>query len=264
MVAMKIQILERTDRELRFVLSDTNPQFANMLRRACVGEVSILAVENVDFIENDSALYDEVIAHRLGMMPLQFDTKVFKSRNDCDCEGKGCTNCQIVLVLDKKGPSVVTAKDIKSADPTTAKPLFDDTIIVELFEGQKLKVDMTASLGTGRDHAKYQAARCWYRYYPIVEQHNKVTNGYEVEKICAHGAVRVKDGKLEVGNDCDLSCKIAQTAEPKGAIEIKGDDSKFIFFVESISGLKSEEIVLAAVDVLKSKTKEFEKQVSAL
>src|SRR3989344_1573873 len=261
---MKIQILERTDRELKFVLSDSNPQFANMLRRAAVGEVPVLAVDTVDFYSNDSALYDEVLAHRLGMMPLQFDTKVFKTRDNCDCEGKGCSNCQIVLVLDKKGPAVVTAKDIKSADSETAKPLFEDTIIVELFEGQKLKADMTASLGTGRDHAKYQAARCWYRYYPMVKQYNKVTNGYEVEKACAHGAVKVKDGKVEVSPECDLSCKIAQTAEPKGAVEVKGDETKFIFFVESISGLKSEEIVQKAIDVIKDKAKEFEKQVGSL
>ena len=85
-----------------------------------------------------------------------------------------------------------------------------------------------------------------------------------MKKIYTYIKGSVKEGKVEVSPECDLSCKIADAAEPKGAVEVKGDETKFIFFVESISGLKSEEIVQKAIDVIKDKAKEFEKQASAL
>ena len=261
---MKIKILSKDEREIKFVLEDSNPQFANALRRIMIAEVPILAIDNVTFYYNDSALYDEILAHRLGMIPLWFDKKTFVEPDKCSCEGKGCSNCQIVFVIDKKGPCTVFSKDMKSADVGVAKPLFDDIPIVELFEGQRLKAEAIARLGFGKDHAKWQAARAWYRYYPIVEQKAKVTNGHEVEKACPQGAIRVINGKVEVGPECDLSCRADKVAKPAGAFVLKGDDTKFIFNVESISGLSAEEIVLKAVEVLKAKAKEFGKQIGKL
>jgi len=261
---MKIKMLSKDERKLRFILEDVTPQFANALRRIMMSDVPVLAVDNVSFINNDSALYDEVVAHRLAMVPLWFDTKTFKTPDDCDCEGKGCSNCQIVFVIDKKGPASVVSKDMKSADTAAAKPLMDDMPIAELYEDQKLKAEATAKLGVGKDHAKWQAARVWYGYLPVVEQKTKVTNGHEVEQACPHGAIKVIDGKVEVGPDCDLSCHADRAAKPEGAFTLKGDDTKFVFTVESISGLTAEEIVMKAADILKDKAKEFGKEVDSL
>lgn len=261
---MKIKIISKDEREVKFVLEDSNPQFANALRRIMMSEVPVLAVDHVTFYYNDSALYDEVVSHRLGMVPLWFDTKTFVEPGKCDCEGKGCSNCQIVFVIDKKGPCTVLSKDMKSADVGIAKPLFADVPIAELFEGQRLKAEAVAKLGRGKEHAKFQAAQAWYKYYPVVEQKAKVTNGHEVEKACPQGAIRVVDGKVEAGPDCDLSCHADDVAKPKGAFVLKGDDTKFVFTIESISGLAAEQIILKAVDVLKAKAKEFGKAVGKL
>jgi DNA-directed RNA polymerase subunit D len=261
---MKIKILSKDERKIRFILEDSTPQFANALRRIMMSEVPVLAVDTVCFYNNDSALYDEVISHRFGMVPLWFDAKTFKTPDDCDCEGKGCSNCQIVFVVDKKGPATVLSKDMKSADAAVAKPLVDDMPIAELFEGQRLKAEATAKLGFGKEHAKWQASRVWYGYLPIVEQKEKVTNGHDVEKACAHGAVKVVDGKVEVSPDCDLSCHADRAAKPEGAFVLKGDDTKFVFTVESISGLTAEDIILKAADILRDKAKEFGKEVEGL
>ena len=53
-------------------------------------------------------------------------------------------------------------------------------------------------------------------------------------------------------------------ADPKGSLEITGDDTKFIFTVESISGLKAEDIALASVDIIKKKLKDFDKAVKKI
>ena len=46
---MKLRVLNKTDTELKFLLEDSNPQFANALRRIMITEITILAIESVDF-----------------------------------------------------------------------------------------------------------------------------------------------------------------------------------------------------------------------
>jgi hypothetical protein len=55
-----------------------------------------------------------------------------------------------------------------------------------------------------------------------------------------------------------------KVAQPEGVLEVSGDPTKFIFHVESISGLDAEEIVLIAVDILKKKVKNFQKELKKL
>ena len=47
-----------------------NISLANALRRS-VGDVPVLAISECDIYKNDTVLYDEVIAHRLGLVPLK-------------------------------------------------------------------------------------------------------------------------------------------------------------------------------------------------
>jgi DNA-directed RNA polymerase subunit D len=260
---MKIEILSKTDREIRFVVEGIRPAFANALRRACMGEVPVLAVNTVDFTANDSVLYDEVIAHRLALVPLVFDPKNYNLSGECKCEGKGCTNCQVTLVLDKKGPATVFSKDLKSS-ADDVEPLFPDMPITELSEGQKIKLEATAMLGLGKTHAKWQASRASYRYYPIVDIKGKISNADELVKICPKGAITSEDGKISISSECDTCQECVKAAKPAGSLVIRGDPSKMIFIVESISGLSAEEIVSQAVDALRAKTKEFAKQVKGL
>ena len=70
---MNIKILEKSDMKVRFLLEKASPAFANALRRVAKNEVPTLAIEYVDFEENTSGMFDELIAHRLGLIPLTFD-----------------------------------------------------------------------------------------------------------------------------------------------------------------------------------------------
>lgn len=251
-----MKMLGKSDNEIRFVFEGM-PQLANALRRIAKSEVPVLAVDDVDFLENESALYDEVIAHRLGLVPLTFDSKVMNLKEECKCEGKGCSLCSVVLVLDKKGPCIVRAGDMKSSDKTV-KPVFPEMPIVELQDGEKLKIEATAVLGQGKDHAKWQSAIAYYQYYPIIEKFPLPEEKYV--EVCPKGALKIESGKLVLTEDCNLSLE----CEKLGGIKISGDKNKFIFTLETVSGLKPEEIFLRAVDVLEKKAKDFGKQVGKL
>src|SRR3989338_6455130 len=112
---MHVSVLSKSDQKLEFVLSDTTPAFANALRRAMISEVSTLAVDYVDILDNTSILFNEVLAHRIGLMPLEFEPGKLNKVEDCKCEGKGCALCQVVLALKRTGPCFVYSKDFKSA-----------------------------------------------------------------------------------------------------------------------------------------------------
>jgi DNA-directed RNA polymerase subunit D len=120
-------------------------------------------VEEVDFTNNDSILYNEVIAHRLALIPLVFEADKFHFKEEKHEGEKSCQFCEVVFSISKKAPGMIYAKDMKSSNPDV-KPLFPDTPIIELFGEEKLKLEATARLGYGKQHAKFKAAVTNYRY----------------------------------------------------------------------------------------------------
>lgn len=160
---MKVKILKKNEMEVSFSVEGISPGFANALRRIMMTEVPTMAIEFVDFKKNDSALPDEILANRLGQIPLKFDKKAYDLPEECKCEGKGCSRCQVELVLKEKGPKVVYSGDLKSKAKDVA-PVFDNIPIVELFEDEELQFEAIAQLGLGRQHIKWQAAVVGYNY----------------------------------------------------------------------------------------------------
>ena len=68
---MEIRVLSNVKEEgkLSFIIKDSTPAFANTLRRIMIEEVPTMAIEEIEFRKNNSILYDEIIAHRLGLTP---------------------------------------------------------------------------------------------------------------------------------------------------------------------------------------------------
>ncbi|MFB6076551.1 MAG: DNA-directed RNA polymerase subunit D, partial [Candidatus Nanohaloarchaea archaeon] len=65
---MEITITDETDDTVEFDIEDASPAFANALRRTMIGDVPTLAIETVTVTENNSGLFDEILAHRLGLL----------------------------------------------------------------------------------------------------------------------------------------------------------------------------------------------------
>jgi DNA-directed RNA polymerase subunit D len=162
---MKIKILKKNKDEINFAVEEINHDFANELRRIMISEIPTMAIEFVDFKKNDSSLPDELVANRLGQVPLTFDRKAYNMNATCDnCKGKGCSRCQVELVLKKKGAGVIYSGDLKSK-AKDVQPVFDKTPITELFDAQdEIQFEAIAQMGNGRMHAKWQAAVIGYKY----------------------------------------------------------------------------------------------------
>ena len=55
---------------------------ANAFRRILISEVATMAVKTVYFHDNTSIIQDEVLAHRLGLVPLKVDPNLFQNYNE--------------------------------------------------------------------------------------------------------------------------------------------------------------------------------------
>jgi DNA-directed RNA polymerase subunit D len=247
---MKVRILESDDTKMRFILEGSNPAFANALRRVMINEIPIMAIEYVDIEENSSGLFDEIIAHRLALVPLTFDQKIFSLKDECRCNGKGCSRCEVVLVIDKKGPCTVYSGDMKTTSEDV-KPVDDNIPITELLEGHSLKLEAVAQLGHGTEHIKWQAAIVGYKYMPIVKAGDDAT----CVEVCPANVFEKKDGKARVANA--MNCTLCMRCTELCGAAVSADDTSFIFNVETVSGLSPKQIVKSALDVLETHGNEF-------
>lgn len=159
---MDVTITDESDTAVEFDVSGVNVGFANALRRTMIGKVPTLAIEDVRFTKNNSGLFDEMVAHRLGMLPWSFEPGKYKFRDECDCED-GCAQCTVTMVLDKEGEGSVVAGDMTATDDDVDSQN-PDTKIVDLTQDGEIELEATAQLGTGQEHAKWQAANAAYSY----------------------------------------------------------------------------------------------------
>jgi len=192
---LKIKILEKSDQKIKFEISQITQALAGELRYIMISEIPTMAIEWVDFFKNDSVLWDEIIAHRLGLIPLTFDKKFHNIKENCRCGGKGCVHCQVTLVLKKKGPCVVYSGDIVSSDKKV-NPFFDKIPISELMEGQELQLETIAQIGIGKEHAKWQGAVVGYK---IDEKQKKII--FNVESACGLKAEEIVMQSLDILSD---------------------------------------------------------------
>ncbi len=146
---MKVEVLESKGNYLRFKLSNSDYPTANALRRILINSVDCFAVDKVTFYENTSVIFDEYIAHRIGMIPITTP----KGYNEKD---------EILFSLEAEGPGTVYSKDMESKDKEV-KVANEDIPIIKLGANQRLKFDGKAVMGRGMKSSKFQPCIATYK-----------------------------------------------------------------------------------------------------
>jgi len=258
---MKLKFLELKDNYAKILFEDTAPYFVNAIRRTLIADIPKLAIETVTIYDNTSALFDEIIAHRLGMIPLPTRLDLLNFRKECACGGKGCPSCTVHYHLSKEGECVVYSGDLVPEDPMWA--VVDDKIpIVKLLKNQRLILEAEAELGTGKEHAKWQVVcGIGYKYYPVIEIDDEKCNlCKECVKACPRNILEIKRNKLTVKNieDCIL-CKTCMEVCKRKAIEVKGDETRIIMQYETDGSMTAKDALMEALKILHKKYDELEK-----
>jgi DNA-directed RNA polymerase subunit D len=268
---MNVEILEKTETSMRLIVRDVDAPFVNALRRIILSEVPCMAIDEVVILENSSMLHDEMLAHRLGLLPIKTDLDAYNLREECECKSEfGCSLCRVSLTLDAE--AIEATKTIYSGSLTSENPqivpVSPSVILVKLAPGQKIKLEAYARLGKGKEHAKWQPVTvCAYKNMPQIRINPKACDACdECVKVCSKNVLSVKNGKLEVldARDCTL-CQDCMDACPKDpvAIEITWDETAFIFNVESSGVLPPDRIMQEALKILGEKTSSFLEELAS-
>jgi DNA-directed RNA polymerase subunit D len=129
---MEIQIIEKTDFTMHLTIRGIKAPFANTLRRIMLSEVPAMAIEDVVIIENSSVLADEILANRLGFIPLKTDLDSYNLPEECPCKSEfGCNLCRVALTLEAEATDEVTA--VYSGDLQSENPDIAPNAVMHLF-----------------------------------------------------------------------------------------------------------------------------------
>ena len=265
---MEIKVLEKDDTNMRLLIQGVDVPYINALRRLVISEVPSMAIDEIVVIENSSVLQDEIIAHRLGLVPLKTDLDSYNLPEECPCKSEfGCNLCRVTLALDveaKGGSRTVYSGDLVSENPSIV-PVSDKIPILKMAKEQKVKLEAYARLGKGKNHAKWQpVSMCTYKYFPKIEISKKCDACGKCAEICPRKVLVKTGNKIEIRDltACTL-CKDCVEACPQNpaAIEISEEENAFIFNVESTNTLPPERIMSEAIEILDKQLKELESQI---
>lgn len=244
--------------EGKFLLKGTTPVMANTIRRAVMELVPTMAIETVEIEQNTSIMYDEMLAHRLGLVPLTTDLKSYKTIAETD--GVEDNRSSLKLSLKAKGPCTVYAKELKSKDPKV-KPAYPDMPIVVLLKGQELELVATAILDTGKAHTKFRPANVWYNYQV---KNVTVNNGHaQLAEFKDKYPKQVfsKDGKIDKKLIEEKELYDAVAGINPEIVNVEYDETNIVFEIESFGQLNPKEIIQTALAKLQERFEEFESKL---
>ena len=261
---MIIKLISKDEKNNKLVFSvdGIDAAFANAIRRSAIEEVPVMAIEDVELRRNSSALYDEMIAHRLGLIPLKTDLESYNLPSKCKCGGEGCARCSTKLSLRAVGPGYVPASELKPKDPKI-KPVFGELPIVKLLKGQKLEVEATAVLGKGKDHAKWIPGLVYYKKTPVYKVTGEIKDKNLAERF--PDVFEAKAGKITINEKNLVSSPLADSIEElsNGAVKAEEKEDSYTFIVESWGQLSCQEIIDEAAAQLMEKIEGLQAELKA-
>jgi len=263
-----IKVVENDDKHVKLLFEGYDLSFLNAVRRLALSEVPVLAIDDVIILENTSPVYDEIVAHRLGLIPLRTPLDKYPLPEDCDCGSpSGCPKCHVMMILDAAAGEesrVVFSGELMSPEDPEVKPSSPTIPLVKLAPGQKIKIEAYARMGRGWEHAKWQASNISVlKPYPeVTPKKVKVTNALNVEGVCPVNILKVKSGYLSVTDEtkCTL-CMECVKAFPE-LIEVKERPNSFFLEVESAGSTSASILLYKAVEILQKQLTELGNKVS--
>ncbi len=238
---MPVETLSKDEKKAQFLVTDSHFSILNALRRAIITNVKTMAIDDVTIYSNTSSMYDEILAHRLGLMPLKTFPELEKSKKE------------VVFSLKEIGPKVVHSGDLKSSDPDIV-PVYDNMVIVSLKLGETIELEAKAKFGDGSEHTKFTPAHVFYHFYPKIDIiKENVKNAAQIAAKCPVNILEAEGGKLSVKkgqlSKCIL-CKACEEFAGEDVIKISSNNKKIIFEMESWGQLSLKQIIDEAFDSL--------------
>jgi DNA-directed RNA polymerase subunit D len=235
-----MKLLNKKENQITFSV-EMEESLANAIRRY-FGQVPILAIEDVEISKNDSPLYDETIAHRLGLIPL---------KTGKDDESK--------LKIKAKGEGMIYSKELKGS----AEVVYDTIPITFLKKGEELEIVATAKLGKGQEHSKFSPGIMYYRNGVKIDLDKNCPK--EIVGACPANIFKMDKDKIVVHDTekCDFCEECLEFCRKKGKDFVKiTPTGELIITVESFGQMETKSIFNKSLSALKKDLGELSKKIN--
>ncbi|MBI5226354.1 DNA-directed RNA polymerase subunit D [Candidatus Micrarchaeota archaeon] len=235
-MAMKVQLLaENGQSRAWYLISGARLSFLNALRRALIADLPAFAMDEISFYENTSAMFNEYMANRLGLVPLKYEETSANSTVSFSLDAEA---------LDEE--KTVYSGDLVSQDEVIV-PAFMHIPLMKLGKGQRLRLEATATVGTAKTHAKFQSA---------IGSFGKVAE-FKLTDKCKKCARAMKPAEPE------LMGKIPNASLPEHSVLCEACETKVsppekddvLFLVESYNNIPARQQFSRAIKILEERYK---------
>lgn len=280
-------------RELEIDITGIGPAIANAYRRIMIAEVPSMAIEHCFIYNNTSVIQDEMLAHRMGMIPIRADPTKFKWKSSELGPENTSSEHTIVFKLtaeceklphsepDKSGRREDLYKDYKVlsshliwnslkdqkdafCDAETIRPVHKNIIIAKLSGKQEIDLKLHAIKGIGRDHIKFSpVATATYRLLPEIKLNTRITGeaAMRLKESFSKGVIdlvgRDKEAKVVNARIDSGSRNVFRYPDLKDKVTYNLIKDHFIFKIESTGCMPALDILLQSSMILESKCEYF-------
>lgn len=283
----KVDVISLSESEVEFDLIGVDASIANTLRRILIAEVPTLAIESCFIYNNTSIMHDEILAHRMGLIPIKADSRVFNFVGD---DGILTEENHLVFKLNVKCSKNPDAKP-DATDPNDLylnskvmsgdlewipqgnqreehgdiAPVHKDILLTKLRPGQEVDITMHCVKGIGKEHAKWSpVGTASYRLLPeiVLLRPYVGEQATQLQAVFGEGVIRVEKGadgaavaKVANARAYNMNREVHRHPELADGVRLQRVRDHFIFSVESTGTLPAVELVKHALEVLREKVK---------
>jgi len=255
--------------ELRFDIEHCDVSFANSLRRIMISETPTIAFDTVDFensslkvITNTGALHNEMLVHRLGMIPINISDPLMFDPTDykfvLDVQNTGNTILDVTSgdfrVIDNKQNRDM---DVNEFFPTN--PVTKDHILINRLkpnpgggEGEKIHIEGTAQMGIGKENSRWSPCSCVTYIYK--------KDPAKFESALSHhlSVKRETNPELTVEQEGDIVNTFRINEEERYFYTDESNNPNiFEFYIESVGVILASKILDQSFDILVKKIEKF-------
>ena len=283
---MKVKLRKNEQFFAQVEFEDVNYSFVNSIRRSLVSMVPCLAIHEVDFhmgslgayvdeesgeekeYESISAMFNEIVAHRIGMLPIPTDEKTVEAFGESI--GDDSKQPDIMYSLHKQGPCTVYSGDLEPVNGDTALVIPETSVpIVKLAEGQAILIYAKAKMGTAKQHAKWQTvvAPRFYQAPTLTVNSGKgsktVIDTAGKEHFKKKGKNHVIDDPVKAHEAIKKLESLWNDEDAKNAMTVTRNKTHFILEFETTGAMEAKLALEQALKSLDSHCKDFMTSIDA-